>query len=104
MANRLLSRELYQHNIARNGHRFTLNWGAQMVKQWVSRRVLFSLVPVRDFARSKASRRQWHPYQFCFNRFLVQQGGFMYLLFGPAIAGVLVIGFIQLRDQFSTLR
>jgi hypothetical protein len=34
----------------------------------------------------------------------VQQGGFMYLLFGPAIAGVLVIGFIQLRDQFSTLR
>jgi len=27
MANRLLSRELYQHNIARNGHRFTLDSG-----------------------------------------------------------------------------
>lgn len=25
----------------------------------------------------------------------------MYLLFGPAIAGLLVIGFIQLRDQFT---
>jgi hypothetical protein len=36
--------------------------------------------------------------------FQLQQGGFMYLLFVPAMAGVLVIGFIQLRDQFSTLR
>jgi hypothetical protein len=33
-----------------------------------------------------------------------RKGEFMYLLFGPALAGVLVIGFIQLRDQFMANR
>jgi hypothetical protein len=42
--------------------------------------------------------------QFCLNKFSTTQGGFMYLLFVPAMAGVIVIGFIQLRDQFKMSR
>jgi hypothetical protein len=39
--------------------------------------------------------------QFCLKNYSLNYGGFMYLLFGPAMAGVIVIGFIQLRDQFK---
>jgi hypothetical protein len=31
---------------------------------------------------------------------LIREGGIMYLLFSPAIAAVVVIGVIQLRDHF----
>jgi hypothetical protein len=31
----------------------------------------------------------------------ISMGGFMYLLFGPAMAALVVIAFIQLRDHFA---
>jgi hypothetical protein len=45
-----------------------------------------SLVAVRDSATNKS------------------QGGFMYLLFGPSMAALVVIAVIQLRDHFVASR
>jgi hypothetical protein len=35
---------------------------------------------------------------------LLGEGGFMYLLFGPAMAALVVIAVIQLRDHFVASR